>query len=74
MKYTINIEKEIDLDEIRTKFFNDPDIRNTLIRVLGTYETSFIDFIVQDAIQTLEANVPEPIVPDATETEDDCPC
>lgn len=74
MKYTINIEKEIDLDEIKAKFFNDPDIRNTLIRVLGTYETSFVDFIIQDAIQTLEANIPEPIAPDTSGTEDDCPC
>lgn len=75
MKYTINIEKEIDLDEIKTNFFTNPELRNTLIRVLGTYETSFVDFVVQDGIASLEANLPNPISPEEdSETEDECTC
>lgn len=76
MKYTINIEKEVDLDEIKQGFFQNSELRNTLIRVLGPYETSLVDYFVSDGISSLEANVPAEIPDDSADNtaEDDCPC
>lgn len=57
----VNVVAEVNLDNLK-KNFHKPDLQDYLVQRLGRYETSLVNFIVDDGILDLYANDPEEIM------------
>lgn len=57
MEYTITLQKVIDLEQVKQSMNDNPEITNVLYKVLGPYETSFVQAVVNQTIEQLEKQV-----------------
>ena len=57
----VNVTAEINLNNLK-KNFHKPELQDYLVRHLGEYETSLVNFIVDDGILDLFANDPQEII------------
>lgn len=57
----VNVMAEVNLNNLK-KNFHKPDLQDYLVQHLGRYETSLVNFIVDDGILDLYANDPEEIM------------
>lgn len=57
----VNVMAEVNLNNLK-KNFHKPELQDYLVRHLGRYETSLVNFIVDDGILDLFANDPQKII------------
>ena len=57
----VNVTAEINLNNLK-KNFHKPELQDHLVRRLGGYETSLVNFIVDNGILDLFANDPQKII------------
>lgn len=57
----VNVIAEINLNNLK-KNFHKPETQDYLVRRLGGYETSLVNFIVDNGLLDLSANDPQEII------------
>lgn len=57
----VNVVAEVNLNNLNNNFHK-PELQDYLVRHLGRYETSLVNFIVDEGILDLFANDPQEII------------